>query len=60
MQWMGIAFAVGIFCVVRGGFDLRERRYGWAALGILGGLFLILAPIPTHAIKLDLLSPSGG
>jgi len=54
MLWTWIGSAVGIFCIVRGGFDLRQHRYVWGGLGVLAGLSLMLVPIPTHAVKVDL------
>jgi len=47
------------FCIVRGIADLRARRFVWGALGLAAGALLILTPIPTHAVKIDL-PPGGG
>lgn len=58
MLWTWIGLAVGIFCIVRGGFDLRQRRYVWGGLGIIAGLSLMLVPIPSHAVKVDLAAAS--
>jgi hypothetical protein len=62
MVWLWIGLAVGIFCVVRGIVDLRQRRYVWGGVGLLAGLVLLLAPIETRAVKYDVLSsdPANG
>ena len=57
--WMGVLLAAGGYCLVRGGMDLRQRRFVWGVLGILSGALLWLTPIGTHAIKLDLPRPAG-
>ena len=54
MLWSWIGLAVGLFCLARGGLDLRERRYVWGGLGVIAGLSLLLVPIPAHAVKFDL------
>ena len=51
---MVAGLAAGIYCIVRGVVDLRQRRYLWGALGIGLGAFLLLVPDPTHVVKLDL------
>ena len=57
--WSWVGLTVGIFCIVRGAVDLRQRKHAWGALGILAGLtFILLTPIQTHAVKLDLIVPS--
>jgi hypothetical protein len=48
------AMAAGIYCGVRGAADLRRRRFVWGALGLAIGLFLLFAPLESHAVKLDL------
>ncbi len=57
--WPWIGLAVGLFCIVRGIVDVRDRRYLWGGLGIFAGLILLLTPIRTHAVKLDLPPPAG-
>lgn len=57
--WPWIGFAVGLFCIVRGVVDLRDRRYLWGGLGILAGLILLLTPVHTHVVKWDLPPPAG-
>ena len=54
VEWMVVAFVAAAYCVVRAIFDLREKRFLWAALGILGGAAILFTPIETHAVKVDL------
>lgn len=43
-----------LFCAVRACVDFREKRYGWCVLGAVCSLAILFAPIPTHAVKIDL------
>ena len=45
---------VALYCVVRVVLDIRQGRYLWAALGIAATAVIVLAPIQTHAVKIDL------
>jgi hypothetical protein len=54
--WIYASMAAALYCLVRGIVDLRERRFVWAALGIVSGLVLMLTPIRSHAVKYDLLN----
>ncbi|MGN6817092.1 MAG: hypothetical protein ACTHJR_00295 [Sphingomonas sp.] len=50
-----------IFCIVRLIVDLRGRRAGWAVADLaVAGLLVwtALAPIQTHAVKVDLIPAS--
>ncbi len=49
----GMALA-GVFCLVRSILDFREKRYVLGVLGLVSGGIILLTPIPTHAIKIDL------
>ena len=49
-----VAFAVAAYCIVRAVIDLREKRYIWAVIGILAGAAILLTPIQTHAVKVEL------
>ena len=51
-MWVGLA--VAIFCIVRGIVDLRDQRYIWGIVGIVAGLALLLIPIQTRAVKMDI------
>lgn len=44
-----------LYCLARGIIDLRARRYGWGLIGMFSAVLLFLIPIPTSAIKVDLL-----
>ena len=51
-----IVCAAVVYCVARGLRDLRERRFGWAALGLASAVGLLCVPMPitTQAVKVDL------
>lgn len=55
MPWPWIALAVAAYCIVRGTIDLRAHRYVWGGLGVLAGIALLLVPIRSEAVKLDLI-----
>lgn len=44
-----------LYCLAKGIVDLRARRYGWGLIGVFSAVLLFLIPIPTNAIKEDLL-----
>lgn len=52
--WAIAAFCACLYCLVRGALDFRRGRYVWGALGMLSGLILLLMPMQTHAVKVDL------
>ena len=55
MQMLDFALlAILIYCVIQIVRDLRRRNYGMAALGLACIAALSLAPIQTHAVKIDL------
>lgn len=53
---LGIA---ALYCLTRGIIDLRQRRYAWGAAGLLCAAALMLSPIRTHAVKVDLPQATG-
>ena len=53
LSMLGMVAAI-LYCFARGIVDLRQRRFGWAAAGIASGVALLLVPIPSHAIKIEL------
>jgi hypothetical protein len=57
LLWMLAAFAAIFYCVVRAIVDFRQRKYTWAVLGLGCAAVLLLAPIQTHAVKVDLPVP---
>jgi 4-amino-4-deoxy-L-arabinose transferase-like glycosyltransferase len=38
----------GIYCLARGVMDLRARRWVWGALGLVSGIGILAAPVPTQ------------
>jgi len=36
------------------GIDFRAKRLGWAVAGFASAAILLLTPVQTHAIKIDL------
>jgi hypothetical protein len=55
--WMLALGAAGCFCVVRGIVGLRRFRYTGGALGLISGAVILLVPIPSHAVQVDLIGP---
>ena len=57
---LGVA---ALYAFARGFIDLKQRRYALGSAGLLCGILcatlLVLTPMPTHAVKLDL-SQAGG
>lgn len=53
----GMALA-GVFCLVRSILDFREKRYVLATLGLIAGSIILLSPIPSHAVKIDIDLPT--
>jgi len=56
--WSLIAFAAATYCLVRGIVDLRQGKYIWGTLGVLSAVVLMLTPLQTHAVKIDLPAPA--
>jgi hypothetical protein len=52
--WLILLFAAGLFCLVRGVVDLAQRRYAWGVAGLLAGCAILLTPLQSRAIKVDL------
>ena len=51
---MAVMLLAAAFCMVRAVFDFRARRFARAAMGVVAGVILVVTPIPTHAVKIDL------
>lgn len=49
IAWTIAAFAAGIYCIVRGVADLRQRKYIWGALGIVSAAVFLAMPVPDRA-----------
>lgn len=43
-----------LYCLARGIVDLRAHRYGWGLIGMFSAVLLLLTPIPTNVVKVDL------
>ena len=54
LLWSAALLAAAIYCLVRGIVDLRHKHYAWGVAGILSAGAILLVPIQTHAVKLDL------
>lgn len=54
MFWMATFGLAALYCLVRGAWDIRQKRYIWGAIGLLSGVALVLMPIKSHAIKMTL------
>ena len=55
--WTWVVFAVAGFCIVRGVTDVVKGRTLWGILTIGAGLLLVLTPIPSRAVKFDVMPP---
>ena len=56
---MIILGAAALYCLARAVMDFRERRFAWGAAGLLCAILLLLAPVATHAVKVDLPQAGG-
>jgi hypothetical protein len=57
--WLLASGAAAIYCIVRAIFDLRQKRYMWGVLGLISAAVLLLTPVKTHAVKIDLPRSNG-
>jgi hypothetical protein len=55
--WPVAASAAAIYCIAKALIDLRARRYAWGIVGLASAAVLLLTPIQTHAVKIDLPPP---
>jgi uncharacterized membrane protein HdeD (DUF308 family) len=55
-----ILVLAGLYCLARGVMDLRAKRWAWGALGIVAGIAIMAAPIPTQSVSVDLPIAQGG
>lgn len=58
MFWTVAIVLAGFYCLARGLFDLRQKRYLWGVLGLCCGAIILLTPIPTQVVKIDLPAPA--
>ncbi len=52
--WMAVLLLVSIYCAVQAVRDYRRRAYLMAAAGAVCALALLLLPIESRAVKVDL------
>jgi hypothetical protein len=50
--------AAGLYCLVRALFDIRDKRYLWAALGLAAAVVIILMPVGKHTATVTVAVPS--
>lgn len=43
-----------LYCAIRAAFDFRHKRYLLGAVGVALTLGLLMVPIATHAVRVDL------
>jgi hypothetical protein len=55
--WIAVLLAVCIYCAAQAVRDFRKGNYAMAAAGAACVAMLLLIPIQSHAIKLDLPAP---
>ncbi|QDX26540.1 hypothetical protein FPZ54_11240 [Sphingomonas suaedae] len=60
LLWSAAVIGACVYCVARSMVDFRRRNYVWGALGLASGLLLLLVPMPTHAVKVELPQATGG
>ncbi len=54
LVWSLAAMSACLYCIARGILDLRQGKYVWGIAGIVSALIIMLTPLPTHAVKVDL------
>ncbi|MBB5716451.1 hypothetical protein FHS94_003317 [Sphingomonas aerophila] len=54
LVWNVAALIAVIYCLIKAVFDLRARRFVWGIIGLLSAGIILLTPMKTHAIKVDL------
>ena len=52
--WFVVLIAAACYCLARGAADLVQRRYAWAVAGLVIGCAILLTPLQSRAIKIDL------
>ena len=57
--WGGALLLVAVYCLVQAVRDVRAKHYAMAALGFLCAALLLLMPIRSQVVKLDLPAQPG-
>ena len=52
--WYVVLIAAACYCLTRGALDLAQRRYFWSVAGLIIGGAILLMPLQSRAIKIDL------
>lgn len=52
--WNFAALAAAIYCIIKAVTDVRGNKYLWGIFGIASAAVILLTPIQTHAVKVDL------
>jgi hypothetical protein len=52
--WITALSLVSLFCLIRGVLDLKAKRYLFGVLGLLSGIMLVLMPVQSHSVSVDL------
>lgn len=58
LLWAFATLLAAVYCIIKAIIDLRARRYAWGILGLASAAVFLLAPIQTHAVKMDLPPPA--
>jgi len=58
LLWSFAALGAGIYCIIRGVGDIRQKRYAWGALALVSAAIFLLMPLQTHAVRVDLPVPA--
>jgi hypothetical protein len=54
LAWNAAALVAVTYCLIKGVLDLRARRFVWGIAGLLSAAIILVTPIETHAVKVDL------
>ena len=55
MPWTFYAlWAVAIYCLAQAYRDFRRKDYGWGIIGVAAAVVILLLPISSHAVRIDL------
>ncbi len=52
--WMAALLAVTMYCVVQSIRDFRARRYLWGSAAAISAALLVLMPVQSHVVTVDL------
>ena len=54
LTWTIVAAEIAIYCISRAVMDLRHKSYAWAIAGLVAGAAILLTPIQSHGVKIEL------